>query len=295
MMKYQWPFGAFVFIVCAGLVSCGQRDHQWMDLLDNDLSRWEMYQSYRHGIDYNGQPPTGEDGQPMAPIGHNKNEANVFKVIVDDGEPVLRISGETYGCIFTKEEFENYQLCLQVRWGEKKWVPRLDKLKDSGLLYHSIGPCGVDYWRSWMLSQEFQIMEGHMGDYWSIAHSAIDVRAYPPEGTLMNTVADTRQPFLAIGSGTGRNGFCLRSANFESPENGWTTLELLCYEDKSIHIVNGHVVMVLRNSRFVEEGVITPLTRGRIQLQSEAAEVFFRDVRIKKLTRLPEACLALFD
>jgi len=41
------------------------------------------------------------------------------------------------------------------------------------------------------------------------------------------------------------------------------------------NIVNGHVVMILRNSRYVEDGKIIPMTRGKIQLQSEAAEVFY--------------------
>jgi hypothetical protein len=35
--------------------------------------------------------------------------------------------------IFTKQDFANYHLKLKFRWGAKKWVPRLDELKDSGL------------------------------------------------------------------------------------------------------------------------------------------------------------------
>src|SRR5690606_25631062 len=118
----------------------------------------------------------------------------------------------------------------------EKFEPRMHKLKDSGILYHSVGESGVDYWRSWMLSQEFQIMEGHMGDYWNIANSAIDIRAYLPEGK-MNSIADERQPFLPFGS-TNPEGFCMRSANHESKPGEWTTLELICFEDKSLHIVN---------------------------------------------------------
>ncbi len=76
----------------------------------------------------------------------------------EDGKPVTESVGEIYGCIFTKESFENYHLRLKVKWGEKKWVPRIDEYRIPGL-YHSQGECGVDYWRSWMLSQEFQIIE----------------------------------------------------------------------------------------------------------------------------------------
>jgi len=137
-----------------------------------------------------------------------------------------------------------------------------------------------------MLSQEFQIMEGHMGDYWNIANAAIDVRALIPEGT-MNTVASNRQPFLPIGTGTPNAGFCLRTVDNESPDNDWTTVELICFGGKSLHIVNGKVVMVLANSRYHEGNKDFPLVRGKIQLQSEAAEVFYREIQIKNLDKLP--------
>ncbi|QCR21104.1 DUF1080 domain-containing protein [Pontibacter sp. SGAir0037] len=283
-------------IVCSlfiGTVSAFQVKEDWEPLLDKDLAKWDMYLSYRHQKDYKGDMPVGEDGAPLEPIGYNKNIANVFSVTSEGKEPVLKVSGEIYGCIFTKQEYENYHLKLKVRWGDKKWEPRTDKLKDSGVLYHSIGESGVDYWRAWMLSQEFQIMEGHMGDYWTIASSAIDVRAYIPEGN-MNTVASAKQPFLPIGAGTGNSGFCLRSEDRESPAGEWTELELICYKDKSLHIVNGQVVMILQNSRHVKDGQTIPLTRGRIQLQSEAAEVYFKDVKIKPINQMPKKYASLF-
>lgn len=259
---------------------------KWVYLLDKDLSQWEIYQSYRHTTEYKGEIPKDEKGQPIAPIGYNKNESNVFSVTQENSEPVLRISGEIYGCLFTKQEFENYDLQLQVKWGTQKWDPRKLKLRDAGICYHSVGECGKDYWRTWMLSQEFQIMEGHMGDYWNIANSAIDVRALMPEGT-MNPVANHKQPFLALGTGTQYPGFCLRTCDNESPEGQWTNLELICFEGKSLHIVNGKVVMVLANSRYREDNKDIPLTKGKIQLQSEGAEVFFKNIRIRKIDNLP--------
>jgi hypothetical protein len=274
---------AFIFL----LTSFRPAGDEWVSLLDKNLSQWEIYQSYKLTDAYNGKQPADKNGNPIEPIGYNRNVDDVFTVVMEDGEPVLHITGETYGCVFTKKDYENYHLTLKVRWGDKKWPPRLDKLKDSGLLYHSIGKCGVDYWRSWMLSQEFQIMQGHMGDHWGIANSAIDIRAFLPEGT-MNAVASVTQPFLPVGPGTGHDALCLRSADYESPEGEWTTLELVCFGDKSVRIVNGHVVMVLRNSRYVENGKSFPLVKGKIQLQSEASEVYFKDIRIKHLNSMPE-------
>lgn len=268
-------------------------DNKWTPLLDKELTNWETYLSFRHKNSYNGKPPVDDSGNLIKPVGYNNDETKVFSVIEDNGEQVIKVSGEIYGCLYTKQEYENYHLKLKVKWGKKKYEPRTEKLKDSGILYHSIGESGVDYWRAWMLSQEFQIMEGHMGDYWNIANSAIDIRAYLPEGQ-MNSVASLTQPFLPFGSGTNGEGFCLRSENHESPAGEWTTLELICFEDKSLHIVNGHVVMVLQNSRFNDKGKFVPLTKGRIQLQSEAAETYFKDIQIKSIKGLPKEYAVLF-
>ena len=79
----------------------------------------------------------------------------------------------------------------------------------------------------------------------------------------------------------------MRSANFERPHGEWNTLELICFENKSIHIVNGEVVMILQNSRYVEDGKKVPMIKGKIQLQSEAAEVFYKNIKIKQLKKLP--------
>jgi hypothetical protein len=265
---------------------------KWQNLLDEKLSQWENYLSYAHKDNYSGKQPLNVDGIALQPIGYNVNKNNVFSIVKQDGEPVLRISGEIYGCLFTKKEYENYHLKLKVKWGTLKYEPRKDKLKDSGILYHSQGEAGVDYWRSWMLSQEFQIMEGHMGDYWNIGSSAIDIRAYLPEGN-MNSVAGASQPFLGFGAGNPQ-GFCLRSDNHEN-ENSWTVIELICYQGKSLHIVNGHVVMVLQNSRFLKDGKYLPLTHGKIQLQSEAGEVFYKQIMIKNLSSLPSTYSKYFN
>jgi len=254
----------------------------WTKLLDKDLTHWNTYLSFKHQPGYDGKAPKDKDGNLIAPIGLNHDEYKVFTVIEENNEIVLKISGEVYGCLFTKEEYANYDLKLKVKWGDKKWTPRKNLLKDTGILYHSIGPLGADYWRTWMLSQEFQIMEGHMGDYWSQATSAIDIKAFIPEST-MNPVADKGQPFISMGYDEKIPGFCLRSANYENKEGEWNTLELICFENKSLHIVNGQVVMVLENSRYVQNGEKISLIKGKIQLQSEAAEVFFKDIEIRHL------------
>lgn len=260
----------------------------WEPLLDKNLSKWRNYESYRHLDGYKGQPPTDAQGKPLAPIGYDKNEANVFSVVMQDGEPVLRISGEIYGCVFTKQDFSNYRLKLKVKWGSKKWVPRLNEPLDSGILYNSQGEAGVDYWRSWMLSQEFQVSEyaagNAMGDFWCIANSSADIRATKAPGQAAFKYDPKAAP---IKMGNGGANFCQATANYEAPNGQWNELELINVNGKSVHLVNGHVVLAVDNSRYVVNGQPQPLTHGKIQLQSEAAEVFYKGILIKPIDAMP--------
>ncbi|SNR94501.1 3-keto-disaccharide hydrolase [Hymenobacter mucosus] len=268
----------------------------WEPLLDRNLSKWQTYESYRHQLGYKGTVPTNSQGKTIPPIGYGKNEANVFSVVIQKGEPVLRISGEIYGCVFTKQDFTNYHLKLKVKWGDKKWIPRLDEPRDSGILYNSQGECGVDYWHSWMLSQEFQVSEyqrgNAMGDYWRIANSTADIRA------ALNPTKDTLRynPAAApVTMGNGNSGFCQAAANYEVPNGQWNELELIQVNGESLHIVNGHVVLALANSAYIKNGQRIPLTHGKIQIQSEAAEVYYKDIMIRPLTAMPTQFAQYFN
>lgn len=283
--------GVFFFASCS-LLRVQKSD--WEILVDQDLTNWDVYLSYQHKVGYNGLKPKDENGKEIPPIGLNKKGYDVFTTIKMDGSTVIRNTGAYYGCLITKKEYENYHFQLKYKWGKQKWAYRKNLLKDSGILYHSIGPMGVEYWRSWMLSQEFQIMEGHTGDFWSQANSAISIRAYKGEGNL-NPVAHETQEFLPFSMTSVNGNYCMRSNNYEKPSSEWNTLDLYCYKDKSIHMVNGKVVMILKNSSYTtKEGRSIPLTKGKIQLQSEAAEVFFKDVRIRPIHKLPLEKDALF-
>jgi hypothetical protein len=244
----------------------------WEPLLDKQLSKWRTFQSYRHQLGYQGKVPTDAQGKAIPPLGYDQNEANVFSVVLQQGEPVLRISGEIYGCVFTKQDFTNYKLKLKVKWGEKKWVPRLNEPRDSGILYNSQGECGVDYWHSWMLSQEFQVSEfekgNAMGDFWCIANSTADIRATPNETKDGLKYDPTAAP---VTFGRGGPGFCQAAANNGVPSGQWDELELIHVNGKSVHLVNGKVVLAVNNSGSVENGQRRPLTRGKIQLPSLTA------------------------
>lgn len=50
------------------------------------------------------------------------------------------------------------------------------------------------------------------------------------------------------------------------------------------------LVLVAENIRIqpADGSATSPLTNGHIQLQSEGAEAFYRNIRIKKLDKMPE-------
>lgn len=296
-------FNKICFFLLLFLVACSSikdknsneyEKYNWEELIDTNLSKWDNYLSYQIQPGYDGKQPKNEQGELIPPIGLNNPNYEVFSTFQEGDDTVIRNSGEYYGCLITKESYKNYHFQLKYKWGNKTYAYRKDLLKDSGILYHSIGPMAVEYWRSWMLSQEFQIMEGHTGDFWSQANSVMDVRAYKPESVL-DPMAHESQDFLPIGMGSPYRNYCLRSGNYEKPHDEWNTLDLFCYEGKSLHVVNGEVVMILKNSRYLDEaGNNVPMIEGKIQLQSEAAELFFKDIRIREIDALSPAQAALF-
>src|SRR6476469_4391478 len=76
------------------------------------------------------------DGKYLEPIGSGRDPLNVFTVVNDvDGRPAIRVSGEVFGELRTRQSFKNYRLRLQFKWGEKKWPPRdgATTQRDSGL------------------------------------------------------------------------------------------------------------------------------------------------------------------
>ncbi len=297
-------FSKLIFAAFILVFSCSQvkestnttkaEDYDWDELIDTNLSKWDNYLSYQHQPGYNGTQPKDENGELIEPIGLNNPDYNVFSTFKEGEDIIIKNTGEYYGCLITKEDYKNYHFQLKYKWGDTTWAYRKNLLKDSGILYHSVGPNGVEYWRSWMLSQEFQIMEGHTGDFWSQANSAIDIKAYKPESVL-DPLAHESQDYLPISFNSPYRNYCRRSNNNEKPHDEWNTLDLYCFEGKSLHVVNGEVVMILKNSRYIEEdGNEVPLIKGKIQLQSEAAEIFFKDIRIREIDSLTQKQKALF-
>lgn len=216
--------------------------------------------------------------------GKNKDPLGVFTV--NDG--VLRISGEEWGCITTNEDYENYRLVVEYKWGEKTYPPRLTNARDGGILVHSHGSDG-GYSGIWMHSIECQIIEGGTGDIIVIG-----------DGTNKFSVTSPVEPEMQDGSYVFRlNGdpvqvikervnwfgrdpdwrdeIGFRGVNdIEKPLGEWNTLEIVAKGSDLTFFLNGVLVNKAKN--------VSP-AKGKVQLQSESAEMFFRKI---DLIPLPE-------
>jgi hypothetical protein len=208
---------------------------------------------------------------------------NVFSV--QDG--MLRISGEEYGGIATRDNFRNYHLIAEWKWGDETWKPRKENARDSGILLHCVGPDGAAGGQ-WMQSIECQIIEGGCGDFIMVkgrdkVSLTCEVRTSPDGKQLYYEKGG--QPVTKDG---GRYNWWGRDPEWkdrlgfrgkndvEKPAGEWNRMEVICDGDTITNIVNGYVVNV---------GTKSSQAEGKIQFQSEGAEILFRKIEVRPLLK----------
>ena len=81
-----------------------------------------------------------------------------------------------------------------MRWGERKWEPRLSLPRNSGLLYHCTCPHGA-LWNTWKRSLEFEIQEKDMGDLYPLGGARGDVTIRRPSMPWTYDPAGHKQPW----------------------------------------------------------------------------------------------------
>jgi len=176
-------------------------------------------------------------------LGKNNDPDKIFKV--ENG--LLCVSGKKFGYLSTEKSYSNYYLKAEFKWGEKKYPPRDKDKRDSGILYN-FNENNPD--KVWPTSFECQVQEGDCGDYWCV-------------GT---TIDSPNKSEIAWGM-----KHIFRTQNFENPTGEWNTIEIICNGNQSEHYVNGHLVNSGKNGSVSE---------GRILIQSEGSEVFYRNIEI---------------
>ena len=212
---------------------------------------------------------TIEDGKFfMHNAGKNKYDEkyafeDMFEVTGDEIRVLYNWQAENapYIALTTKEEYSNYDVKLQYKWGTRKFKPRLDAKRDAGLLLHIHELTD----NSWPRCIECQIQEGDTGDMWLIGSEAI--------------------PLTEAGEGIKfekPDAFFKNGRRYHLNENdGWNDVLVKVRGDSAKYYVNGMLVNQFKSARKKDDN--SPLTSGHIGIQSEAAEVTYRNIMIKEI------------
>ncbi len=276
----------FVLVGAPGQVQAAKAANAgWIDLFDPQLSKWEIWMGVPHET-VEGLPPgtpTSADIRTGTPLGLGNDPKQVFTMTEQQGEPVLYVTGEIYAGLTTLDEFENYHIRLESKWGEKVWEPRLTRPRDSGLLIHCTGPHGA-FWNVWMACVEYQIQENDFGDLYLLAGTSARVSS-AKKGDLWTF--NPEAPVEAFGDRPGNNGLVVRRSINHERRGDWNVVEVYSVGDSAIFLVNGRVVNAISEIQIKRGEELHKLSRGKLQLQSEGAEVSFRRMQIRSITAYP--------
>ena len=241
------------------------------------------------------------DGKSLAPFytwlvdDHREDPLRVFSVVDQvDGAPAIRVSGERWGGLVTRDPYRDYRLVVEFRWGLLTWGERRKAARDSGILIHAQGAdgnTGADFNGPWMRSIEAQVIEGGVGDIILVA--GFDERGPKSTPHLVARAGkdrDGEDVYDPQGQerefATGRVNWYGRDVDWqdtlgfrgrqdvESPYGQWTRLEVIADGNRVTHVVNGKVV---------NEGTRSSVTEGKIIVQSEGAEIYFRRIDLEPL------------
>lgn len=280
---------ACFFLLATTLIAArGFGADDWRPLFNGrDLSGWSTFMTKP---DPSWEVPglkRDADGKYLEPIGTDRDPLHVFTVENVDGQPAVHISGQGFGVMTTDESFANFHFRVEVKWGERKWSYKLHAPRDCGLLYFVHSEPGFDH-ETWPRSIEFQIQEHDMGDLYALA-AQITVNSRPEPGANGRTLYHydpAGAPVLFVQKPPIGNR-CVRLEDAEKPNGEWNTLDLIVLGPDSIHIVNGKVVMRLHGAQRLDGSEPAPLTAGQIALQTEGAEVYYRNMTIRPITAVP--------
>lgn len=212
----------------------------------------------------------------------------------------FNISGRGYGYVATKEDYRDYHLVIEFKWGTKTWGKREKAAKDNGILLHAYGPHGA-YSDTWMASIEAQIIEGGVGDILVLSPKLAD-------GTELTTSLSAEialdrdkekiwrkgEPRQTVTKGRinwkGRDEDWADKIGFrgkddvESPSGEWNRLEVIAKGDTLQYFVNGAMV---------NEAFDCKPSVGRILLQTEGAEMIVRRYELYPLGEFKEKWSAI--
>lgn len=210
--------------------------------------------------------------------GKDQDPKKVFTV----EKGMIRISGEEYGCITTNDEFKDYKLTVEFKWGEKTFEPRIDRARDGGVLIHSQGADG-GYRGIWMNSIECQLIEGGSGDIIVVGDGTDQFTVTSPIVVASNGGYVYNPKGTATTLKGGRVDWFGRDPNWKDEINfrGKNDVEHKLGEWNKLECVAvGGSIDIYLNGVLVNQAMNVKPRSGKIQIQSEGAEMFIRKVEL---------------
>lgn len=164
--------------------------------------------------------------------------------------------GTPNGHLLTDKEYENYRLEVEYRFAGEPG--------NCGVLVHASGSRNL--YQMFPKSIEVQMMHENAGDFWCIVQDIqvpdMEARRGPKEN-------------WGITEGKGRRILNLTDGS-EKPLGEWNRMVIECKAD---------TITVWLNGDLVNQGYGATVTKGKIALQAEGAEVEFRKVELLPLKK----------
>lgn len=249
----------FVWAAALALTACASAPAEsgWTELYNGrDLSGWSAH--------FFAEPA---DARPAAAMFCPRETELHLYCDATTGQAVSQ------GYIVTDEAYGDVVIHLEYRWGERRFPPRADQPRDSGLMFLITDlPAGL-----WPYTVENQIQDNDTGDIWAISTQVTSTvnpattRYAPAEEGGASTTVGRYQGFANIKHGR------------MSEVDGWNTVEIVLRGDSSVHVINGHVNNRTTNIRRWDGAnqIWVRHDRGRIGIQAEAAEMHIRNIRVR--------------
>jgi len=234
---------------------------------------------------FNGKDLTGLSTWLKGP-GRNDPQG-VFTV--HDG--MIRVSGEGMGYVATEKAYQDYHLIVEYKWGKK--TDGSGYVRNAGVLMHGTGPDGSHRSGVWMASLECQLAQGCEGDLIVIRGENEDGKSISVDMASETTVAaDGKTRWTKGGRKIPYRGsqfwWSKHEPFFEekldtrgkddvaSRPGQWTKVECLC---------DGDLVTIKINGVTVNEALDVWPAAGKILLQNEGAEIYYRRFELHPLKR----------
>lgn len=215
--------------------------------------------------------------------GRGSDPQKVFTV----NDKMIRVSGEEWGCITTNKEYENFTLTVEFKWGTKTWEPRVKNARDNGILVHSTGMDG-GYDGTWMHGIECQIIEGGTGDLLVVGDKTEKFAITCPVAAEKQGGSYLFQPDgKPVTIHGGRINWYGRDADWEDvidfrgksdvekPVGEWNRMEV---------VAKGNDISIFLNGVLVNQAMQVKPAKGRIQIQSEGAEMLIRRIELTPIS-----------